>query len=142
LGYEPKERAEHPFATSCLVAGVTTPNVENRTHRPVAQTYRRWKSNRNRNPSFAKAFPKTMALGEKKEHILTGVGGSTTQHSVAIEKLRFTLAGKTTLLSPATVLLQKTMDPSEWAAGNLGYDLIRQAAPFTIDFRLMRLSAR
>jgi predicted aspartyl protease len=94
------------------------------------------------NPPFAKAFPETMALGEKKEHTLTGVGGSTTQHSVAIEKLRFTLAGKTIVLSPANVLLQKTTDPSEWAAGNLGYDLIRQTAPFTIDFRTMRLSTR
>jgi predicted aspartyl protease len=94
------------------------------------------------NPPFAEAFPETIALGEKTEHTLTGVGGSTTQHSVAIEKLRFTLAGKTTVLSPATVLLQRTTDRSEWAAGNLGYDLIRQTAPFSIDFRLMRLYAR
>jgi predicted aspartyl protease len=77
------------------------------------------------NPPFAKAFPETIALGEKKQHTLTGVGGSTMQLSVAIEKPRFTLAGKTTVLSPATVLLQKTTDPSGWAAGNLGYDLIR-----------------
>lgn len=94
------------------------------------------------NPSFAKGFPETINLGEKREHTLTGVGGSTTQHSVAIKKLCFTLAGKMTVLSPANVLLQKTTDPSEWAAGNLGYDLIRQTAPFTIDFRTMRLSAR
>jgi hypothetical protein len=94
------------------------------------------------NPPFAKAFPETVALGDKKEHTLTGVGGSTTQHSVAIKQLSLTLAGKTTVLSPATVLLHKTTDTSEWAAGNLGYDLIRQTAPFTIDFRLMRLSAR
>jgi predicted aspartyl protease len=93
------------------------------------------------NPPFAKAFPETIALGEKKEHTLTGFGGSTTQHSIAIENLRFTLAGKTIVLSPATVLLQKTSGESEWAAGNLGYDLIRQTAPFTIDFRTMMLSA-
>ncbi len=90
------------------------------------------------NPPFAKAFPETVALGEKKEHILIGVGGSTTQHSIALERLRFMLAGKTTVLSPATVLLQKTTGPSEWTAGNLGYDLIRQTAPYTIDFQRMR----
>lgn len=94
------------------------------------------------NPPFATAFPETIALGDKKEHTLTGVGGSTTQHSIAIERLHFTLAGKTVALAPVTVLLQKTTGPSGWAAGNLGYDLIRQTAPFTIDFRTMRLSAR
>ncbi len=94
------------------------------------------------NPPFAKAFPETMTLGKEKEHTLTGIGGSTTQHSILIEKLRFTLAGKNIALSPANVLLQKTTGTSEWAAGNLGYDLIRQTAPFTIDFRTMRLSAR
>ncbi len=91
------------------------------------------------NPPFATSFPETVALGEKKEHTLTGMAGSTTQHSLAIERLRFTLAGKTVVLSPATVLLQKTTNSSGWAAGNLGYDLIRQTTPFTIDFRTMRL---
>ena len=92
------------------------------------------------NPPFAEAFPGTIALGDKKEHTLTGMGGSTTQHSIAVERLRFTLAGKSVVLAPATVLLQKTTETSGWASGNLGYDLIRQTAPFTIDFRSMRLS--
>ncbi len=33
---------------SCNRNGVTTPNVKNRTVRPVAQTCRHWKGNRNR----------------------------------------------------------------------------------------------
>ncbi len=94
------------------------------------------------NPPFADLFRDVIALGEKKEHTLTGVGGSTTQHSTVIRSLRFTLAGKPVDLAPATVLLQKTTDPSTWAFGNLGYDLIRQTAPFTIDFRAMQFTAR
>jgi hypothetical protein len=38
------------------------------------------------------------------------------------------------------VLLEKTTDSSEWAAGNLGIDILRQVEPFTIDFRNMQLT--
>jgi predicted aspartyl protease len=90
------------------------------------------------NPPFASAFPKLVEGGEKKEHTLTGMSGSSQQHLAVISQARFTLAGKQVVLSPATVLLQQTTETSAWAAGNLGYDLIRQMAPFTIDFRTMR----
>ena len=94
------------------------------------------------NPHFATAFPETIAHGEKKDHTLTGVGGSLAVRSVVIERLTFTLARKPVVLSPANVLLQKTTDTSGWAAGNLGWDLIRQTEPFTIDFCKMRLFVR
>jgi tetratricopeptide (TPR) repeat protein len=91
------------------------------------------------NPPFASAFPRTVELGEKEQHTLTGVGGSTKQDAIEIPHLTFTLANKDIQLSPATVLLQKTTGTSAWAAGNFGFDLLRQTEPFTIDFRAMRL---
>ncbi len=91
------------------------------------------------NSSFASAFPETMKRGEAKQHKLTGVGGSTTQDAIEIPHLMFTLANQNVELSPATVLLNKTTGTSVWAAGNFGFDLLRQAEPITIDFRDMRL---
>lgn len=90
------------------------------------------------NPPFSSAFPQLIEKGTRKDHKLTGVGGSTHQQSVEIPRMQFILAGKPVVLAPATVLLQKTTGTSTWAAGNLGYDLIRQTAPFVIDFKHMR----
>ncbi len=92
------------------------------------------------NQPFAAAFPELVAEGKQKEYELTGVGGSTQQHSVELTRVQFTLGGKDVVLAPATVLLGETTGTSKWAAGNLGYDLIRQTAPFTIDFRSMTFS--
>jgi hypothetical protein len=94
------------------------------------------------NSSFASTFPRTVELGEKKQHKLTGLGGSTMQEAIEIPRLSFTLANHDVQLSPATILLQKTTGTSAWAAGNLGFDLLRQTEPFTIDFRDMRLNNR
>ena len=93
------------------------------------------------NPSFAAAFTKTIANGEKKKHTLTGMGGSTVQSSIELRQVSFLLDGTAVTLSPATVLLKSTTGISEWAAGNLGYDLLQQAAPFTLDFGRMRMFA-
>jgi uncharacterized ferritin-like protein (DUF455 family) len=40
-----------------------------------------------------------------------------------------------------SVLLEKTTDSSEWAAGNLGIDVLKKFEPFTIDFSNMWLAA-
>lgn len=93
------------------------------------------------NPPFAAAFPQTVAKGVRIEHKLTGMGGSTKQSAVKLKSLHFTLWGTGVTLSPAIVLLNKTTGTSAWAAGNLGYDLIKQTAPFTIDFRRMMVFA-
>ncbi len=107
--------------------------------RPLNFTFDTGATRTTLNPTFASAFPQTMKLGEAKQHKLTGVGGSTTQDAVEIPRLTFTLANQNVELSPATVLLKKTTGTSVWAAGNFGFDLLRQTEPFTIDFRNMRL---
>lgn len=90
------------------------------------------------NQPFAAAFPKMAAEGKQKDYKLTGVGGSTQQKSVELQRVLLTLGGKEVVLAPATVLLNQTTGTSKWAAGNLGFDLIRQTVPFTIDFRGMQ----
>jgi hypothetical protein len=80
-----------------------------------------------------------MLAGVKKDRTLKGIGGNTNQEAVVLHSVRFTL-GKTVELAPATVLLKTNFPGSDWAAGNLGFDLISQTIPLTIDFRAMQLS--
>jgi predicted aspartyl protease len=89
-------------------------------------------------PPFAAAFPESMRTGTKKGHKQTGLNGSTTQESVELPSVRF-LFGREVELAPASVLLKTTTGASEWAAGNLGFDLVLQTLPITIDFRAMQL---
>lgn len=91
------------------------------------------------NPLFATTFPQVVEVGESKSHSLTGFGGTTIQKSVEIKELSFTLGAVKVTLSPATVILTNTTNMSTWVAGNLGYDLIRQAQPFTLDFHKMMM---
>jgi hypothetical protein len=91
------------------------------------------------NPLFRSAFSDIIAKGEPEDHTMTGVGGATNQPSIRIAKLTFRLAGRTVTLAPATVLTKQTTPTSDWAAGNLGYDLLMQSAPFTLDFNQMVL---
>jgi hypothetical protein len=93
------------------------------------------------NPPFGETFPIEIHRGKAEDHKLTGVGGDTGQPSISLDRLRFTLAGNEVVLSPAVVLLKKTSALSSWAAGNLGYDLIKQIAPFMIDFEQMTFSS-
>jgi predicted aspartyl protease len=89
-------------------------------------------------PVFASAFPDLMRTGSKKDYKLKGFSGSTNQESVVLPSVKF-LLGKEVELAPAIVLLKTTTGYSEWATGNLGFDLISQTIPFTIDFRAMQL---
>jgi hypothetical protein len=91
------------------------------------------------NPLFSQTFPDLAGKGEPEDHTMTGVGGATKQPSIRIAKLTFQLAGSWVTLAPATVLTRQTTSTSEWTAGNLGYDLLKQATPLTIDFNEMVL---
>lgn len=93
------------------------------------------------NPLFERTFTASLTKAAAVDHSLTGVGGTTTQTSLQVERLDFVLADEPVTLTPAVVLTKKTTSESEWAAGNLGYDLIKQTAPFTIDFTRMIFQA-
>lgn len=93
------------------------------------------------NPTFAKTFPDALSDGTGTNHVLNGLGRSTYQRSIELRKASFLLAGQPVTLSPAMVLLDTTTNTSEWTGGNLGYDLIQQIAPFTLDFHSMTFSS-
>ncbi|MGA2350648.1 MAG: aspartyl protease family protein [Terracidiphilus sp.] len=90
-------------------------------------------------PIFAEAFPELMQTGVKKDRTLKGISGNTIQESIVVPSVRFSL-GKEVELTPAIVLLKGSVPGSDWAAGNLGLDLISQTIPITIDFGAMQLS--
>lgn len=88
-------------------------------------------------PLFATTFPRVVQKGKKQDHTVTGFGGSETQSAIELKALPFSLGAIKVTLSPATVLLKNTTATNAWAAGNLGYDLLQQTAPFILDFRNM-----
>jgi predicted aspartyl protease len=90
-------------------------------------------------PVFAEAFPELMQTGTKKDRTLKGISGNAVEGSIVLPSVKLSL-GKEVELAPATVLLRAVAPGSEWAAGNLGFDLIAQTIPVTIDFRTMQLS--
>jgi len=88
------------------------------------------------NPPFAKLFPEVLKEGRSESHTLSGISGNTDQRSVSLPSLNLTF-GRQVDLSPANILLDETNGTSAYTAANLGYDLMQQARPFTIDFHRM-----
>jgi len=89
--------------------------------------------------AFARDFPETVSLGAKTNHDVRGFGGTAHIDSIVLPSWTIDLGGRTATIPSMPVLLEKTTDASEWAAGNLGIDMIQQVTPFTIDFRNMQL---
>jgi predicted aspartyl protease len=92
------------------------------------------------NPLFAHDFPDVVAAGTKKDHDITGVGGTVTRRSVELPTWSVTLGSKTASIEKIPVLLEKANYGSEWALGNMGINILQKCKPFTIDFANMRLS--
>lgn len=89
-------------------------------------------------PIFAKLYPEVLKQGKGERHTMNGISGSTNQRSVSLAHLKL-LFGRQVDLSPATILLDETTGSSAYAVANLGYDLMQQAKPFTIDFHQRRI---
>lgn len=90
------------------------------------------------NPKFAKLFPAVVTAGKIKDHKLTGLGGSKQERSSVVPSLTFDF-GRPVKLRPATIFLSDGKISQVWAAGNLGFDLMQQALPMTIDFTHMQV---
>jgi len=91
------------------------------------------------NPFFGKLHPELLKEGQTEDHTMNGVSGSTTQRSVSLRHIELVF-GRKVDLAPATILLNQTTGTSDYSAANLGYDLMQQARPFTIDFRRMLIT--
>jgi predicted aspartyl protease len=92
-------------------------------------------------PPFASAFPDFLeSAGKPESHKLTGVGGSATYASVLLPPIQLQIGGLTVTLTNAHVLTQESSDASQWAAGNLGIDLLNETRSTTLDFGTMTLT--
>jgi tetratricopeptide (TPR) repeat protein len=92
------------------------------------------------NPIFAKQFPSVAQKGSHSNYALEGLAGKAKEESSVLPSLTFSL-GQPVTLAPATILLKgETLPPYPWAYGNLGFDLLSQRLPFTVDFSHMRVA--
>ncbi|AHE53537.1 aspartyl protease family protein [Sphingomonas sanxanigenens] len=91
-------------------------------------------------PPFAKSFAVLLeekgAPGMKQ---VRGFGGNGQIPEVVVPEISLELGGMTVRAAPAHVLTVKTTANSDWLAGRMGLDLLRQAERVTIDFRANRL---
>lgn len=106
--------------------------------RPLTVTFDTGATQTTLNRPFATAFPDLVQDRKTQSHDMNGLSGTTAQRSVSLPRLTFNF-GRDVELAPATILLDQTTDASDWASANLGYDLIRQAEPLTLDFRRMKI---
>lgn len=89
------------------------------------------------NPAFAKALPDLMKTGTPEKQSIEGLGGTVEGQSVLLPSVTVQIEGSATVLKPAHVFTE--YGNRDWAAGNLGMDLLDQASAFTLDFGSMTL---
>jgi hypothetical protein len=107
--------------------------------RPLTVTFDMGATQTTLDPPFVKLYPEVLKQGKSESHTMNGISGSTAQRSVSLPHLEL-IFGRQVDLSPATILLDETTGASAYAAANLGYDLMQQARPFTIDFHHMLIT--
>jgi predicted aspartyl protease len=93
-------------------------------------------------PRFKEDFATLIASGQAGTTSVTGVAHSIQSDSIALPELKLRVGGFNAALRPATVLLKETTPQSRWHHGNLGMDLLSQAATVTMDFAAMTLTLR
>ncbi|HVQ27953.1 MAG TPA: retropepsin-like aspartic protease, partial [Vicinamibacteria bacterium] len=87
---------------------------------------------------FAEQFATLLSrTGQKGVHQVRGVGQAETFESVSLPEAHFEVGGRDTVLRPAHVLLKSI--GAKRSTGNLGIDLLQQAAAFRIDLGAMTL---
>ena len=87
---------------------------------------------------FGLEFPMLVADGTKGLVRLNQIGGSTEREVVVLPRVQLRVGGFDTLLEPANVFSRPVGDDRLY--GNLGTDLLSQAAAVTIDFERMALT--
>lgn len=90
------------------------------------------------NPPFARLYPALARSGTQAAHAMNGLSGTTSFASFSLPHLDFTF-GRHVVLAPAVILASMTTRTSSWASANLGFDLLKQARPFTLNFKRMEV---
>jgi hypothetical protein len=89
---------------------------------------------------FARDFPDVVRAGRKSTKQVHQIGGSTEQQIVAIPELRLRVGGLDGVLRPANVFSPPI--GNDLQHGNLGLDVLSQAAEVMIDFQAMLVTVR
>jgi predicted aspartyl protease len=126
-----------PPITSPLLFAGTSPLTQIRYRgKPLTVTLDTGATQTTLNPPFAKLYPKIVRDGKRQSHNMNGLSGTTVQQSISVPHLVLWF-GRDVEMAQAIVLLNQTTGSSAWAAANLGYDLLQQAKPFTLNFANM-----
>ena len=89
---------------------------------------------------FARDFPDVVRAGSKGTKQVHQIGGATEQQIVSIPELRLRVGGWGGLLQPANVFSPPI--GNDFQHGNLGLDVLSQAAEVMIDFQAMTVTVR
>jgi Aspartyl protease len=89
---------------------------------------------------FARDFPEMVSLGSKSTRQVRQIGGSSERRIVAIPELRLQVGGLETVLQPANVFSRPV--GNDLQHGNLGLDVLSQAAEVALDFQSMSLNLK
>jgi aspartyl protease len=89
---------------------------------------------------FARDFPELASTGRKSTKRVRQIGGSAEREIVALQEIRLRVGGFDGVLRPAN-LFSKPVG-NDLQHGNLGLDVLSQAAEVMIDFQAMSLTVR
>ncbi|MGB6686788.1 MAG: retropepsin-like aspartic protease [Terracidiphilus sp.] len=133
------DKAEPSVTTAPLLFEGELPLTQiNYKSHPLTVTFDMGATQTTIDPPFAKLYPELLQGGSSDSHTLNGLSGTTAQRSVSLPNLVFRF-GREVHLMPAVILLDQTTGASEWVVANLGYDLMQQVRPFTLNFRRMEI---
>jgi hypothetical protein len=89
---------------------------------------------------FARDFPELASAGSKSTRVVHQIGGAVEREILAIPELHLRIGGFDSVLRPANIYSKPVGNSLQH--GNLGMDILSQAAEVMIDFRTMSLTVR
>ena len=89
---------------------------------------------------FARDFQELAATGRKGTRVVHQIGGAVEREIITIPELRLRVGGFDSVLRPANIFSKPV--GNDFQHGNLGMDVLSQAAEVMIDFRTMSLTVR
>ena len=85
-------------------------------------------------------FPELASTGRRSTKVVQQIGGSVEREILAIPELRLRVGGFDSVLRPANIFSKPV--GNDLQHGNLGLDVLSQAAEVIVDFRTMSLTVR
>jgi hypothetical protein len=89
---------------------------------------------------FARDFPRVVSERHKSTKSVEQIGGSAERQIIVLQRIGLRISGFDGMLQPANVFSKPV--GNDFQHGNLGLDVLSQAAEVSIDFRTMSVRAR